>query len=465
MTPPSREDRRVAKRLLVQVGWLAAFVLAPALIALHARDSLPSGLRYGSSAEDVIGKYGLADPGSFVLYGRYLLSQDPWKTSSTGCWPPGMGFINAALFAMFGDHAYLLKTMILSVLLWGAALYSVFRTISRPRNALTRFVIVNSIWVFSSFRYWLLITASIYSESKALPLFVIGVAFLVRGLQTGKSWHYVASGVALALAAYVRAVFDAMIMIAFTVIGVIALGRLATAYLAERLRDSGPLSLRGFRRFVTQPRFEGEHQALKVAGVVLVTALILIVPWKVRNVAALGAFSLRVCEGDSALYWSYDMPSYLISGDAACRANPDLCAILNTRITSVTPELGRRLVLFAIVSSPRAYFANKLRHFPEFWVGTPWSQLGSRNNAFLVEGSISLLAGTVALVWALRNAFRMRGPLTIFSGFFLGFVLQNLLVFSVLHYEYRYSAPIRLFFWFSPWWMASLESGETADTS
>jgi hypothetical protein len=260
-------------------------------------------------------------------------------------------------------------------------------------------------------------------------------------------------------------VFDAMIMIGFALVALLALGRLAATYLVDRLRASRPFSLRDLWRFAAQPSFALEHHALKLAGVILVTALILLVPWKVRNLAVLGDFSLRVCEGDYAKYWSYDMPRYLIAGDSGCLANPDLCAILNTRIASLTADLGRRLTLFAIVFSPRAYFAEKLKHFPEFWVGTPWGQIGSRNNAFLLEGSISLLAGTIGLVWALRNAFRRRGPITLFAGFFLGFVLANLLIFSVLHFEYRYSVPIRLFFFFSPWWMASLGSGATADTS
>jgi hypothetical protein len=455
----TRAERGCARRVLVQAGWLAAFTLVPALIAIHARDSLPSGLRYGSSAEDVVRAWTLADPASFVRYGRYLLSRDPWNIGSTGCWPPGMGFINAALFTTLGEGAFVLKTMLLSVVLWGAALYGVFRTLSYPRHPLVRFLVVNSIWLFSSFRYWLLITASIFSESKALPLFVVGVACFVRGLQTGKSRYYVASGILLALAAYIRAVFDATIMIGFAFVALIAVGRLAATYLVDRLRASRPISARDLWRFAAEPRFALEHHALKLAGVVLVIALILLVPWKVRNLAVLGTFSLRVCEGDYAKYWSYDMPRYLIAGDSGCVANPDLCAILNTRIASVTPDLGWRLTLFAMVFSPRAYFANKLKHFPEFWVGTPWLLLGSRNKIFLLEGSISLVAGTLALVWAARSVLRPRGPLAIFSAFFLGFCLQNLLVFSLVHYEYRYSAPIRLIFFYAPWWMASLSTG------
>lgn len=436
-------------------------MLVPTLIAIHARDSLPSGLRYESSADDVVRIYGPADPASFVRYGRYLLGVDPWDVSLTGCWPPGMGLLNAALFTAFGESAYPLRSMILSVVLWGLALYAVFRTMAYPRHPLPRFLIVNSIWLFSSFRYWLLITASIYSESKALPLFVIGVAFFVRGLQTRALRHYVACGVALAAAAYVRAVFDATILVVFPLIALIALGRLAAAYLVEELRAGGRASLRGFARFVGQPRHADERQALKLAGVILATALLLILPWKARNLAVLGGFTLRTCD-DYVQYWSYGMPSYLISGDSGCLANPDLCAILNTRIASVTPDLGRRLTLFAIVFSPRAYFANKLKRFPDFWVGTPWSQLGVKNKAFLLEGAISLVAGMISVVWAVRNVLCRRGPAVIFSGFVLGFALQSLIVITVLHYEYRYSTPIRLFFFFAPWWMTGLGGGARA---
>ena len=415
-----RLSRGLVRRAAVEAGWLAAFILAPALIAVLARDSLPSGLRYESSADEVAQKYGLGDPASFVRYGRYLLSRDPWDLASTGCWPPGMGFVNAALFAMFGEGAFLMKTMILSVLLWGGALYGVFRTLSVPRSPFARFLLVNSIWVFSSFRYWLLITASIYSESKALPLFVLGVALFVRGLQTRTYGPYVASGLAFAAAAYVRAVFDSMVTIACAVVAAIALGRMAAVALRERLRGSQPWSLRTWFQFAKHSRFAQERHGLTLAAVVLGTALLVLVPWKLRNLAVFGELSLRPCHYDFAQYWSYDLPPYKISGNSGCVANPDLCAILNMRIADVTPDLGRRLTLFAIVFSPRAYFTNKLKHFPELWVGTPWRQLGSKNKAFLIEGSISLVAGTIGLVWAVQAVLRGGGSAVLFSGFVLG---------------------------------------------
>jgi hypothetical protein len=264
------------------------------------------------------------------------------------------------------------------------------------------------------------------------------------------------------MAAHIRAVFDATIVISCAVVALIALGHLATTALVHRLRTPRPWSGNALWQFVIQPTHETDRRALKVATIVFVTAFVLIVPWKLRNLVVLGQFSLRACDGAYVAYWSYDMPPAAISGDSGCVANPDLCAIVNAQIASLTPDLGRRLTLFAIVFSPRAYFANKLRHVPEFWVGTPWHLLGSRNRGFLLEGSISLLAGMLALWWAVRGAFRMRGSRAIFSAFFLGFCLQNVLVFTLLHYEYRYSLPIRLFFFYAPWWMASLTPGETA---
>jgi hypothetical protein len=457
MTAPGTPSA-ATRRVLAHAAGLAAFMLVPALVAVHARDSLPSGLRYGSSAADVLRTYGPADPGSFVRYAHYLLSRDAWDLGTTGCWPPGMGWINAALFTLSGETAFPGKTMALSVVLWGAALYAVFRALAVPRHPAARFLVVNSIWAFSSFRYGLLITASLYSESKALPLFVLGMAWLVSALRARSVAGYVASALALAAAAYVRAVFDSMTVVAFGLVAALALGRTAAAVLRARGRAGRPWTAGEWLASLRQPRLAAERHGLKLAAVVLGATLVVLAPWKLRNLAVLGDFTLRSCPNDFSDAWSYAPPPYQLGGDAACVARPDICAAVNARAETLPSHVAGRLVLLAIATAPRAYFAHKLAHLPDLWVGTPWHQLGTRNRAFLVEGLVSLGAGMVGLAWALRDLGR-GGARALFSAVVLGVFLQQAVIFTLMHYEYRYSAPLRLFCYFLPWWTASLPAG------
>ena len=120
---------------------------------------------------------------------------------------------------------------------------------------------------------------------------------------------------------------------------------------------------------------------------------------------------------------------YALSGiNTPCHVSPSVCHSLDEydpKKNKLGYSFYKELALITFVLHPIDWYRYKGRFFSELWFGHKargWAR---------VEGTTVALMGIV---------------------FAIGFLLFNIAVFTFLHFEWRYSIFLRVFFVMLPWW-------------
>lgn len=431
--------RVVVPAALVLVA-LAAFAAAPdGHFQDHpgAPERLTQRLERGWGADAVLAafdgrqwaraRYRGADLAGYLQAGETLLERGRFDQAYARLWPPGMAVLAAVVLAVARER-YVLGMIAWTVLLWGLALVSVLRVLAprRPRELALGLALAALALFLPAHGHALFGFGAVMSESPATALFVVGASQLLVGLTRVEPRPVVLGGLLLALATLVRAYFEyaAGGALAFTAVA------LAVVAGAHRLRA---------RRWTPDAR-----RSLRAAGLAALAVLVMqagLLPWRGYKRARFGHTSLVRVDDAYALKWSFarELPPWMRAGNAACVADPETCDRLAEAETPTPGRELKRLTLQALLQHPLAYAGAKLRHLDWFWMGRDGEAL---TPALKLKGLLLAALGGLGLVGllaALRRGRRV-GPALALA---LGFLASNAAIFAVLHFEWRYSLPLR----------------------
>jgi hypothetical protein len=201
-------------------------------------------------------------------------------------------------------------------------------------------------------------------------------------------------------------------------------------------------------------------------GAVLLVAWLVLLPWKLVLQINQSPSDWTATNQVWAAQWRNDLPSFLVGLNTPCVLERNICEQLMPFQYSDTwaePKLGsdfyKRLSVATFVSSPLAWYGEKAKVFRYlwfdaqgfFWVDakdidkdlTPWKVIMYIQSLVMVVMCIGLAVTSGVRLG--RNFIRC-SPLLENNGLyvlFLSFFGCNLVVFTFLHYEARYSIPLK----------------------
>ena len=179
----------------------------------------------------------------------------------------------------------------------------------------------------------------------------------------------------------------------------------------------------------------------------------LLIPWRIANLQRGTSLAWLHADYFWGNAWKPDNSlhkMYALSGiNTPCHVSPSVCHSLDEydpKKNKLGYSFYKELALITFLLHPIDWYRYKGRFFSELWFGHKprgWAR---------VEGTtIALMgiAGFIILFWKKRA----HSPRSVyFLVFAIGFLLFNIAVFTFLHFEWRYSIFLRVFFVMLPCW-------------
>jgi len=414
--------------------WLGFFILA-LFAALITPLEIPGGLTLNSSAEHAAVAFG-GDVGHYIDYADSMLETGRVDAiQMQRIFPPGTSLFIAAVFKTLGRDNYLWHMLFISAALWASALCFAYRALTFIRSPLLRFLAINSIWLFHTFTDWGLKTGSFFSEAKSMPFFLIALASLAIAIRERKPTFWITALLAMTAATYTRVYFETVGHFIF--LGVF----LATSFnwiQRKRLPDSErTLALKDWRWSLG----------------VLVFFSATLMPWKLLNKHTGNGYAM--CP---AHYWmtfhnlwipSEQLPEFIIAGNSACVADPELCKIFQTIREEYKQDISLRVyktaALATLVTRAGRWYAHRGSHFWKFWADFPGPSSSISKFRSNLEGYLVIALAILSIILSLFQ-LRHPGPSRIWAAAVLAFTLQSFIMFTLAGMDYRHSFPVRLFF-------------------
>ena len=388
-----------------------------------------------------------SDQGSYIAYAQHLLKYGDMTAPESHYWGPGMAWINAAIIFVLNGERFILAHLVLSVFLWALFAYIFFLTLSDRWSVALRMFFALAFWASNQAHFWNFREDGVMSsESKSLPLFFTGLAFLILGIKNPKKYFFVLAGLFLGMAAYIRHFFDLSLYFIFIPILLLLAARNLKI---EKL----PFSWR-WPNLVSKHLF---YNLFIASSVFFMTTF----PWKLRNLHESKIFSI-VASVETATWstWSTShlwketskVPEWGYAMNTACVVDPVTCKKLNEPGYPLDLKELKKLTRLTYLNNPIAWYSHRLSNFRNFWTGYATKSLVPD----AIEGLIYLGCGLgFFILYLKRNKISSQLGRQILPWIWFGFILQNAAVFTFIHLETRYSLPLRMFFYFLFIWMLS----------
>lgn len=353
-----------------------------------------------------LGETRRGDVVSYVIMAKAWLGQLPmdegmmWRFKN---WPPIIPLVTAVAIALesFWPLAAtkLFLTSFVLALTW--ALFLKLVTLNFKASWKFTgffFIFLLSPFLFGDFRSQLFGRGLFVSESLSFSFFILGLYCFFQTLLS-PSWKYVFfTAAAWAVSANIRAQMDLVSLLGvagFTFFMVVFY------FLCPALKLS-PIT---------------SSLKLKQLSVLLLTLFILSSPWKIRNWAKAGSFSMiTTSESVYHFLWSPSdkVPSWLIGGNTACVVAPNLCSALN-QSTQYSGDLKKHLTLSVLISKPSEWIKVRLKGWKLYWLPT-----------ILSEESVSENKDSIS--WRMSHFYFLQWPDLFFAFFCWMAVLVVLLM-------------------------------------
>lgn len=374
--------------------------------------------------------YGGADLASYLIAGKHVLRAGRFDASYVRFWPPGMPVTIAGVIAASGEARYPFKMVLLSVIFWSLAFTAVILlSAPRPRTALITAGVLCFL-LFPQLRDWTFGFGSLAAESYSHAFFLAAMAMVFATIKCERVAFAIAAAVLFGLAAYYRAVFE--------LTGLIVFAALLLAAIVSRKRS------------------------LRIAAIAAVLSFnAVLLPWRLYKHHWFQTASWYSA-GDEYVYgtlWFREeqLSWYMHAGNPACHVEPVRCAELHARAVPPSGDEYKRESLRALAEHPLEWTAFKLKQATWLWFDRGPKTLAGDPLA-LIEGSALLLFGAAGVALLVRRAIRTRetsaiGALVAVSAIFAA----HAGMFLFLHFEWRYSQPLRTLCFFLPWWALGIE--------
>lgn len=408
---------------------LAAALLTPM--------EIPGGLDLHSDAEHAAKAFG-GDVGHYIDYADSLRrTGKPYEGAFSRLFPPGTSLWIMLIFELAGRGDYLWHQLLVTVALWATAFCFLYRSLSFINPGPIRFLVINSVWLFHSFTDWCLKTGSFFSESKSMPFFVMAIACLAVAIREKRRAFWVGSAIAMSLATYTRVYFETVGQFIF------GAALIACAWNYYRLKSDN--EKRGEARL-----------AFRSAGIALVLFVVSLFPWKWMN-KHLGGWGFHMAPAHYLTtftnLWipSDELLEFVIAGNSACVADPELCQIFRTIREKHKQEISYRVyktaALGTLVTRANRWYAHRLSHFWKFWSDRPMPSSSVSAFRAYFEGTFILALWAIGFVVSLMQ-LRYRDERSVWACVFLAFTVQSFLMFTFAGMDYRHSLPVRLFLFY-----------------
>jgi hypothetical protein len=378
-------------------------------------------------------QFGLSDAGSYARGGREIIEYGWFKEPYYQIlWPPGFFVLHAFLVGFVGPSGpALLCLLIITVASW-ALVFTWLYVLARNRlSPLTSFLVPLLFLGFPFFREYLLRDGVVFAESLSTAVWLLAFLIVLKAAnQVGWLLPTIA-GVLFAVAAYVRAQMD-LVMIAMTAIFAV----LAVLYV---LREK-------FAIQTSKSRYVTLQRELSVLFISFLVFHALTLPYRVYKLRAHNSVMFSTAN----YYWQYHwmepadftpVQGFILrgGGGAACHVEPHVCE--KFRQNSNTPDdpsaryaAYRRAAVSAFLHHPWKWIAYRMDHLPPYWFSRPSAATPHGEDRLTGFVLTSLTLGVILL--ALFSARRKLG-LTFLSAV-LSVFLGNAAILVFVHYEVRY---------------------------
>jgi len=407
-----------------------------------------------ASASELAATAGLADFGSYAQYALFLLNgygrePSPWYVKT---WPPGFPAVAALVIGWTGESGYFVKMLAVAIAFWSVALTVVLNEVRFHPSRLVAFACIALVFLLPDLRYRALGGGSFVSDSVATALFVAALGLLGGALLRADPRLAYGSAIVFALAANCRTAYDVTINAA----GYGLLILLATSWLVllgvECLRRNVPLTWPSLRLASHAENCVTVSRATLATVIFLALFSLGTMPWKLHNHRHYGVYGFAMLESWIS-YWRPDqtLPTFLRGGNTACVLDPPLCRLVQSNPGIFTPR-ARTLQLAVFLREPAGWLAHRMSNLSWLWVGRPWvppPDATWRDYAAYVEGAVylaALLLSSGLLLASLRRPdLRYRRLMLLLHGaIVLLYFGANGVMFLFVHYEQRYSLPLRV---------------------
>ncbi len=402
---------------------------------------------------------------SYITQAKYILIKGYFNPAFINTWPPGEPLVIAALIKLTGMNDYPLKMIIINALVWSLAMVVLFNTLSEYKNVFVRFFLVLLPFYFPSFTDWIFGPGLFMSELISIPLFLIAICYLVRWFKTDRRQDLIAFAIFFAIIAYFRGYFEIFSNFLILLLILTALITVGWIYLKTRIRQPH-LKIKSTVKLMQNQwpvLFSEKSKTIVISILVFCVALL---PWRIYHHHVDGTYAWQNLS--SYIWWVFWGPrnSYFIDINLACQILPNICKALIDYTAknpwTITISFYRNLTLMVLITHPIKWYALKLFYFNRFWFGGglyvySWFQLLHYKFCYLIEGFSILIFGLMGMslniYYYLRYRTEQLGGLLFFS---LSFILFNIVLFSIFHYEPRYSLYLRMYFLYYPFIVVAL---------
>ena len=412
------------------------------------------GLSLGSSAAAVSQVSGpTSDAGHYLQAGTELSELHEIHSGYRRFWTLAMPVTVALTLLLGGASHFPLSMAVAGVLAWGLALGIGASLLSPRGKPLLGLVCASTIWLCPHLRDWVFGAGVILSDGIGTAWFLAGVAFMLAALKEPQLRRFVMAVLLLGVAAnfrYQTLMLTRPVLVAMLLVVLVLLW--LRGYRARRLWvvvRHGP----GVSKDAETAWLEASLQGMVVTVLVLTLMLL---PWSAYKLAMDGTAtwynaSNRLKYGRM---WTPDeeQAPWAHAANAQCHADPELCHELHAAWDESTFPKLKRLGLVTTIRHPLSVASYKLYGFSWLWWDESWADLAS-DWASLVEGLALLVLGLAGILLFGSEAWRTRRPasLVVFVG--LAVTLgHQLAMFTFLHFEWRYSMPLRALCAMAPWW-------------
>lgn len=363
-------------------------------------------------------------------------------------WPPGLPILNVIFIKLFGTDYYLLKALIFSAFIYTLATYVAYRCLKiRGQEYLIIFFLLiiqlsesvrNSI--FNNFFF---ISSDFYCFCILLalvPILLRGLIKDIRGL--------ISISMLVALLAYFRSYYFLIIqMSTIMVFAVVILFIVRSYFFCNRAAILNLIKNTLSRRI----------------GSIFIIIWLLLLPWIVILKIEHKPFLWTVTEQAWSAQWRLDLPGFLAGMNTPCLIEKELCTNLMTfqlKDTWATPVLGssfyKKLSLSTFISNPVVWYKEKLNFFHVFWFeGSHLNDINSLYKFIQYFALVVILIMCIyfSIYWIYSYFKNLRnGNIILNKDETLGFILFlflifNIIIFTFVHFESRYSLPLKLCFY------------------
>jgi hypothetical protein len=429
--------RRVAPWALVWLLYVGILLAAALPGGLDTDISVMGvGIPLVATNEQMSQKLGDSDAAVYARGGKEIVEHG-WVKQQwyTVLWPPGFFVFQAIVLWLVGaDGPALAGILLLTVMVWAAALTLLHSLCRLVFNPATSVLLPLSFLLFPFFREYFLRSGVVFSESLSAALWSAGFLSLLLAAIQRSAGAAILGGMLFAAAAYVRASVDLAMLIGSMIV---AIDCVLIVFYGWRIRRAGLM------REAALLWTNNEWKAILLALLVFhaVTA-----PYRVHK--ALKHETIMFSAGDYYFKYLWQPPEeytpiqgYILEGggSVACITSPRICkelaldrSVRGDEAHSV--ETYKKLAFAALASQPIQWLAHKARYLPKYWFSRPsvtTAVPGSRVPGIVI--AIAFLVSLVGLPFALATRLGhglLFGMAVVYVGHFV--------IFLFVHYEVRY---------------------------